>query len=529
MATNQKQNYEAILQKYGGRTTPTIPKGGSANTGFPTGAPPQQNKSFFEKLASFGQGAQDFSVGFAKGAVKTVKNAADMGEAGLDFIADRIVGENQVYQGKATDIIPEDAYTPKNKAEKAGMFAEQVAEFAIPATKVTKATKALNIVQKTIARALTSGGVAAVQEGKVGKDAAIAAGVETAIPVVGKVIKPVASLVGRLFRGLGSGLSGSGQRVIEQIHNNPTIAKEVSARLSKGEGRQILTENSKAIVEGVSTIRKEARNAYRQGIEVLKETDIDPKLFRSNTQSFLDRYGSIVKEGKRTLQNVEFDDPRNLKKASDLIDKLSKVDLNGKSLNSLADKIEKSAFKTAVSDERLAFNAFVKELSKTLDDSINASTPRLKEINSAFSKDMQLVEAIEDIFGKVKFKNLSEIQKVSQKLETLFSKKGLSPEYIDDFFKRTGIDSDAFKTTEAVRQTVEKVSGPNSKGLGLGELIQQVTSSVITPKAVADFATFTGTSKEVAKALLERIQPLSPAAKGVIIKLFTGVDESSDE
>ena len=99
---------------------------------------------------------------------------------------------------------------------------------------------------------------------------------------------------------------------------------------------------------------------------------------------------------------------------------------------------------------------------------------------------MQLVEAVEDIFGKVDYKNLSEVVNASKKLETLFAQKGLAPDVVDDFLKRIGISSADFRTTEAVRQITDKTTQANTKGLSVGELMQQITSSVITPQLVRD-------------------------------------------
>lgn len=347
--------------------------------------------------------------------------------------------------------------------------------------------------------------------------------VGAALPVVGAVLKPVTGIIGRLFKGLGAGLSGASSTQIDEFLTNPKLSAQVSKEFNKSGNAVILEKNAKAIVNGVSTIKKEASAAYRTGLEQLAKEDVAPKTFRSSVQKVLDKYGSSVKAGtgQRTLANVEFDDPKNIKKASELIDRLSNTELDGKSLRHLADDIENAAYKTATSDERLSFNKFVSEMSDTLKTAINSSTgDKLTKINAAYSRDVQLAESIEAIFGKVKFKNMEEVNRVSQQLETLFSKKGLSPEYINNFLEQAGIGQ-GLKTSEAVRQIKNMATKANTKGLSIGELIQQVTSSVVTPNAVKNIAIATGWSKQVLGPVLEK---LTPAARVTFLKLISGAN-----
>lgn len=471
-------------------------------------------------------GVKGFATGMAKGILSTVKGAGQLG-AGLGQKALGSVGINvpNVYTDEATKggLLDKQNLQANSGAEKFGKTVEQIAEFAVPATKVSNATKGASMVGKIVPRALTSGTVASLQSGEVGKDAGIATGVEVALPLAGKlIIKPATRILKSLVKGLGSGVSGVGTDTIEQIVKNPKVASSTIDDIAKGGNGAVLKKNTETIINGVSKIKQEARKAYGVGLDSLKETDIDNKVFRDSTQSILDKYGSVTKGGKRNLTNVEFSDPKNIKTANELIGKLQTAKLDGKSIRKLADDIESKLYKVATSDERLSFNAFIKDFSSSLKNGISKSTSKLDDINKTFSQDMQLAESIEKIFGKVKFKNSSEINKVSQQLETLFSKKGLSPEYIDDFLTRIGIEPEAFKTSEAVRQISNKVTGANTKGLSIGEITQQVTSSVITPKLVRDIAVLTGKTDGVIKTLLENI---APTARGALIKALLPVEK----
>ena len=346
------------------------------------------------------------------------------------------------------------------------------------------------------------------------------------LPLVGAALKPVKAIVGRLFKGIGSGLSGVSTNSIDEIINNPKKAIEVSKKLAETGNDKVLEDNARTIINGVSKVRQEASKAYGEGLEQLSKVDIEPTVFRNQTQQTLDKYGVSLRDGVRTLGNVEFDDPKNIQKASDLIDKLSKVELDGKSIRKLSDDIENAAYKVATSDERLSFNSFVRDLSNTLKDAVTQSTSKLDDINKAYSQDLQLTESVEDIFGKVNFKNLPEVLRASKKLETVFSQKGLAPSIVDDFLTRIGVSPNDFKTSEAVRQISNKTTGANTKGLSLGELIQQATSAIVTPNAVKNMSILTGLAEDVLSPFLEKMKP---AARNVVIQALLQVNQGDSK
>lgn len=495
---------------------------------------PQPEKPKQNVLQKVDKGLTDFGVGVGKGVTET---AVGLGQLALRGASNLPLPKKDIEIGGITLIpskekalqaietgedIKNTQLKPENMAEGVGKFAEQVAEYAVPATKVTKVTKALPFAGKVAARAATAAGVASAQAGKVGKEAIIAAGVETAIPVAGRfIVKPVKNFVGRLIKGLSSGLSGVGTDTIDKIITNPKVASQTAKALTTEGNAGILKKNAEVIMNGISNIKKEARKAFGTGLEALQKTDIDEKTFTKTAESLVSKF-----EGGK---NMEFSDPKNVKKATELLNGLSKVKLDGKSLRGYIDKIESppNMYKIATSEERLSYNAFSKELASSIKDVISKSTPKLNEINKAFSKDISLAESIEGIFGKVKFKNATEINKIAQKLETVFSQKGLSPQYLDDFFNRLGIKPQDFKTSEAVRQITNKVSGANTRGLSVGEIMQQVTSSVITPRAIRNIAIFVGKSEQFIRNL--HLEKLTPSARAILIKTLIPVKKDSQD
>ena len=333
-------------------------------------------------------------------------------------------------------------------------------------------------------------------------------------PLAFAAVKPVTRVIGRLLKGLGSGLSGVSTQTIDKIVNNPRAAQVATDKINKSGNAAVLEENARQIMNGVSTIKQQARKSFGEGLETLATTDIKPDVFRNQTQQFLDKYGFQISEKGKKIANAEFTDPKNVSKANELINKLNTVKLDGKSIRKLADDIESSAYKIATSDERLSFNAFIKDLSASLKGAVSNSTDKLGEINKAFSSDMQLAQATEQIFGKVNFKNLPEVLKASQKLEGLFAQKGLAPDVVDRFLERIGVSAEGFKTSEAVRQITNKTSGANTKGLSFGEVMQQATSAVVTPTMIRDVAIKIGIAEQ---KLLPELNKLAPAVRNLII------------
>ena len=484
-------------QKFGIDLTPIKKRYGKAEE------KPEQN--LLQKTV---KNASDFSTGFAKGGLQSLEN---LGKLTLEAISLGKIDTEKLG-------VPKETFEAQGTAEKVGKFTENLAEFVVPGGAVSKATKALSVIPRIVSRAVTSGGIATVQEGEVGEGTAIAAGSEALLPPVAKVgSKLVIQPVKRLLGSLASGFSGVSAKAINTIFDNPQAANEAVKLLEKEGSGSIVRKNAETIINGVSKIRQEARQKFGEGLEILKETDIDPKTFRDSVQSVLDGFGSVKENGVRQLKNVEFSDPKNIQTASSLIDKISstKIEFNGKALRKLLDDVENSAYKTATSDERLSFNIFVRELSGSIKSAINNSTDKLTEINKAFSTDMQLADAIQGIFGKIKFKNLNEIRKVSEKLDGIFAKKGISPEIIDDFLTRAGVKPSGFKTSEAVRQISDVDSVKNTEGLTFAEIFRSITSSVLTPKAVRDVSILTGMAEQTLRPVL---QALTPVARGLFIK-----------
>lgn len=483
-----RMTHQEYLAKYGGADGVAIPE--------------PKKSSFLESVAT----------GLGTSLLKTAKGIGDLVGLKPTKFGERLLeSANTLDEGTV--------------GKKLGKFTGDVAQIAAPVSKVGTILKAAPAAARIGAKALTAGSVVAAQEGEVGAGSALAGATEVIAPGIGKVLKPV---VTRLAKSLASGLSGVSSKAIESIAAEGKFAKEVAKQVDTKGTSEVIKKNAETIINGVSKIKKEARARFGSSLGALKAVDINPKKFRSAIQPVLSEVGSVIKSGKRVLTKAEFESPAMLKKANTLVNKLSTTKLDGLSLRNTLEAVENARFRTTGSDpNRLAFNAFITDLSSGIRKAIGESTDKLGEINKAFSTDMQLAEAVEDIFGGVKFKNLSEILKVSKNLETLFAKKGIAPEVIDDFLTRVGVSPSEFRASEAVRGISDVGSVKNTEGLTIAEMVRGLTSAVVTPKAVRYIAIQTGLAEE---SLLPILQKLSVPSRATFIRLLAEIaSDGGDE
>lgn len=471
------------------------------------------------------QKAGQFFVGAGKSALSTAKNIADIGSN----VAQTVLAPGTSSFGKANlgtrissgyekslGVKKGELTTPTNKYQEYGKTAEQIAEFAIPATKVSKATKLLSTVPKIATRAIASGGTATAQEGKIGKESVIAAGTEIAFPVIGKILKPIANVGKNLATGIGAGLGGVGTKTLKNISSNPEIAKQEARRFLMEGNEKLLTERANKIMEGVASLKRESSKNFEKGLTSLKKEDIVPDVIYENTFSKIKKNGIDISNGKINFNNSGILEKTIQNRARDIIIDINGETLaNGKSLRDLMRKIDSKKFSNSTDPNRQAFNVLMDDLKTGLKDSINKTTDKLQKVNKEYSDVRSLTGAIEKIFGKVKFRNTEERNAIARKLEELSKQKGLDPETVDKFLRKIGVNPNEFRTQEGVRNILTKETGANTKGLSVGETTQQITSSVISPKTVMNIAISAGlTSKQVGAI----INSVAPSARATVIK-----------
>lgn len=494
----------------------------------------QQNpQSLLQRIRQGNQQKTDVLVGAGKEGVNFLRGTSSLGERFLrgtlktilpKSVENKFGVQNKEYQTGAEQLIPESAITPTNKYQKIGAGAAQIGEYMVPALGATKVATTGMKIANILSRAVQSGTIASAQSGgKIGKETAIVAGTEVALPVVSKALKPVTSVIGRLFSGFGAALSGLSSDGIKIITENPRVAKEISEQIIKDGQESVLETNARKIIDGISTLNKKASAKYEAGLQKLSKTDIKPKVIYDNLiEKLKDNKINVSKSGLN-LSNSEILDKNLQSKAKNIILQVNKMtNASGNDIRNMLKILEASKFKSAVDPNRAAFNNLMNDLASGLKKAINESTNKLSSINKEYSTTKALTDGIQNIFGKVKFKNTSELNNVARKLEGLFSKKGLDNKTVDEFLSKIGENPSEFRTAEAVRNIYTKTTGANTKGLTFAEILQQITSSVVTPQAVQNIAVTTGISKEVLDKLITTTEP---AVRGAILKFLIDLNK----
>jgi len=161
-------------------------------------------------MESFNQGAEDVLRGAAKGVGSTLFGIGKVGEMIVNPV-ERALGVKETKLGEKPEFLK-----PQGLAQNIGYGAEQIAEFLIPASKISKASTFLNrgylatrapkIIQKGFSLAARStleagaaGGQRFVQTGDVG-EAKTAALVGAAFPILGAVVSGTGKLLGATGR-----------------------------------------------------------------------------------------------------------------------------------------------------------------------------------------------------------------------------------------------------------------------------------------------------------------------------------------
>ena len=313
---------------------------------------------------------------------------------------------------------------------------------------------------------------------------------------LGFVTKKGGNVIKRLLKGLGA--------PVEEIAENPQ-AIDAALKKLKGADKQLLADTLRketdTFIKGANTIKKEAGDAFGEGLERLGKVDIPKETVGTNLRSIIDDAGvdieSLTAGGSLDdiFKNVDFaGNNQSMKKAKGAIDLIEgETEFTGSSLRELFKKIDNLKFKNVGDDViRQDTNQFLKELSDNLKSTISESSDEFGKINTAFSGEVQLADDIQSTLGKMKFrgKNLTEIRKASERIKTLVDKSGLGEENVDRFLRRLGIDPSTFRAETAVRRVVDEPLRPEGAGFSPFEIVRQLTAGIIDPTDATRAASF---------------------------------------
>lgn len=175
-----------------------------------------ERNDWIGKLSRFGAGigkAQTETLkGIEKGGLSTIRNTSSLGERMLGGIWKTIlpksfeqkmgIDKEQEKTG-AEQLIPDELVRPEGGWQKFGFMAEQIAEFLIPGSKLSKAEAGMKLIPKMAAEATFMGGLTAMQKGKVDSDARLAAIIGAAFPLAGAAWQKGKQYVGNAMQAVG--------------------------------------------------------------------------------------------------------------------------------------------------------------------------------------------------------------------------------------------------------------------------------------------------------------------------------------
>lgn len=481
-------------------------------------------------------GIEGVRQGFGKGILQTIKGAGQLGEqvgsALLPDIAtpksvfsEEALSENKEQGGNIGQLLSEENLKARGTAEKFGKGAEQIAEFIVPATKISKASQGASFLRKALGQGGIDALVQTVQSGEVGRDTAVAGGVGASLPYVGKyAVKPLTNLVtkygGNVLQSIAGFVSGKGSDAVERVFKNP----EEALKGMQGDEVQVLTELGKKARQGVSNIKKQASKEYGDLIQKGNLADVKLNLDKLENESKqlvselleipIDKKGQLVFENTPLVEAEE----RQLNK---IINKISGwTDSSPEGINKLATSIKK--FRKSGQDAEF-YNLIVDDLRRNVRNFVGKEVPEIAEANLNFSQAMDMVEDLDNILktkGAVDSKE--GVRKTAEAIQLLFgSRKELKREAVDAIRDVTGTD---IVSQEAGRQFQDLA--PRSTA-SIGDSVSQAISSLIPPQLIGQVTARLGIT---AKRLNDVLSGLDTNTRGAVAgTLINLLEEDSTE
>lgn len=477
------------------------------------------------RLQTAGQSISDFGAGGIKGAGSTIKGLGSLGQKFLDTTFNRIPGmdigsdlyRSGTQESEAADRILE----PTNQAQKAGKFAEGVAEFAIPGAKVSKAVKGTglaNILRRSAAQGGTSAGVTAAQEGEVGAASGVNAAIDAAFPVAGGLARQG----GRVLKGLAGLVSGKGTDVIDEIIQNPQTAR---SGLNAADENEFLRESADRIVRGMKKFDEKVGKKYQSLINDASDSTVDASGAFNEVDELLQSRNINITDDGIDLSRTPFAEPADETRINRMVDLLNKqrnrTDITPKELNQMARQVEDLKTRGGNADTDPLINS-VKNVLRRNAEQLD-ETNKIAEANDFFNDRSDFLNVLEgnlgvDLRGPVELRSgditREQLQKTAQSFGRLFSgDRTVNRGFIKELENEIG----------------EPIVGPaagyllndeiSRAGASIGGGPSQFLQALVSPQIVGNTAANIGqiAQNPQVRAVGDILQSLQPAERGVVL------------
>jgi hypothetical protein len=461
-----------------------------------------------------GAGTADGTTGeVATGAIKGVVSSA------TNLLP--ILSGGTLSQTRSEQLVPEELRTPEPGAERAGFFAEQAAEFVAPsraiAGAVSRADKfidalkvsgqitdnvagRLNTLFRGVAEGTAAAGVASVQEGEIGQEAAIAG-------VTGGVLGATAPSIGRLFRAFGgvgkrgaAGITGRGSDLIEQVVKTPeSVLSSFGDDVVQG-----LRSQAQSVRSGVDDILRSARTEYGRAVSALPDTPLVQSAddIMARIIPTLEGRGVSITDDLLDFSGTPFDEAEE-RVLSRIVSRIkSWDDLSPEGLNNLAIKI--GNFERP--GQLPAVKGMIGRMKNDVRNIIVDTFDDFGAVNTAFGEEMNFINAVKsELSVKGAVDDLAGIQQTAKKIQTLFnSRKELARDLVEQLERRAGIE---ILGPEAARQLT---GGVTRQQASIGGKITSIVEALISPEAVGRIVAHTGITTSQAEQIVQQLSAFTP-------------------
>ena len=416
-----------------------------------------------------------FVKGVAKGALSTLQGMSTLGQKALNATVGKVIGQQPEVK------IPEEYRTPTTGAQKAGFVAGEIAQFFIPASKITKVSnvilsyKATGLLPKLIPlvgektaqgivnvaklggkvalRAGEAGGITALQTGEFGKESKIAAGIGGAIPVVGGAL----SVAKKALPNILGFTSGVPTKAIEKATISPAIAKL---------GRTVETVESiqKKSTNVLGSLRNDLSKSFSTGLEDISKTVPRQGVARTTTGTFSgikNQFKNVVETGTDNVANtlrkfrvavidkgktLDFDklqssiisssERKQIQMIWDTIK--NQIDFSPKGVQDVAARI--NALSKYEKGAQTVTSAVGSQIHNVYDKAIGKVYPELGALRKAYGETKQVLDSIGDIVGEGA-KSPVQIQSAITRLTNIFkTDRETYIELVRELSNRSGVD-----------------------------------------------------------------------------------------
>ena len=379
----------------------------------------------------------------------------------------------------------------------------------------TLGTKAL-VAGANVGKAALAGMASATAEdkdlGEIAKAGATSAATYGAVTAGAKALGGITKMFGGVAKRVGAAMSGLGDEVIDEIIENPKLAREGM----NGGAVETIKKNAKETIGFLDQYIDETNSAYKTAMGSLSDVAVDNENVKGSLstkiQKLLTSRGVAVTKEGLDFSKSRFIEPGDEKRISILWDEINKAsDMSPQSLNVLRQRA--SELMKSQSDDNKIINAVITGAKNAIKEEIDGMGSEISSINTKYSDRIDFVNAMKrelGSLGSTKRVSRADLIDVEKRIGTLFTKNKDSARAL---FKEMGAGD------VVARQAGSEVKRVNTgQSSRISDAVINMAKSIGLPRFVGELSAVYGDAKNIEKAL-----------KATVEKVVSGKDLSDIE